>query len=109
MVTLNKYYHFSANEIEYMEVSTVPGDFPYRITVHLKSGAQVSVSYKTESNRDSDRYNLVKQIECEQKRDFERLWNEIYLLKGDVKTLNHRQLRIWRQLRDLLKVKVEED
>lgn len=109
MVTLNKYYHFSANEIEYVEFSTVSGDFPYKITVHLKSGAQVSVSYKTENNRDSDRYNLVKQIECEQKRDFERLWNEIYLLKSDVTTLNHRQLRIWRQLRDLLKVKVEEN
>lgn len=109
MVTLNKYYHFSANEIEYVEVSTVPGDFPYRITVHLKSGAQVSVDYKAESNRDSDRYNLIQQIECEQKKDFERLWSEIYLLKGDVKTLNHRQLRIWRQLRDILKVKVEED
>lgn len=50
MVTLNKYYHFSANEIEYVEVSTVSGDFPYKITVHLKSGAQVSVSYKTENN-----------------------------------------------------------
>lgn len=108
MVTLNKYYHFSANEIEFVEVSTVPGDFPYRITVHLKSGAQVYLNYKTESNRDSDRYNLVRQIECEQKGDCERLYNEIYLLKNDVKTLNHRQLRIWRQLRDLLSLKMED-
>lgn len=73
MVTLSKYYHFSANEIEYVESSTVSGGFPYKITVHLKSGAQVSVSYRTEDDRNFDRNNLVQQIEFEQKRDFERL------------------------------------
>lgn len=109
MVTLSKYYHFSANEIEYIESSTVSGGYPYRIIVRLKSGAQVSVGYRTEDDRKFDRDNLVRQIEFEQKRDFERLWNEMHLLKCDVKALNHRQLRIWRQLRDLLKIKVEEN
>ena len=66
MVSLNKYYHFSASEIEYVEASTVSGGFPYKITVHLKSGAQVSVSYKTEDDRNFDRNNLVRHINCEQ-------------------------------------------
>ena len=109
MVSLNKCYHFSASEIEYIEISTTSGGFPYKITVHLKSGAQVSVGYRTEDDRNFDRDILVRQIDYEQKRDYEILRNEMHLLKCDVKTLNHRHLRIWKQLRDLLKIKVQEN
>ena len=48
MISLGNYYHFAASEIECVEVSTVKAEYPYRITVYLKSGASRSVNYKNE-------------------------------------------------------------
>lgn len=109
MVSLGTYYHFTVSEIEYVDVSTVNGKYPYRLAVHLKSGASPSVNYADERSRNSARDNLVRQIERERRADYESLYNAVRLLHCDVKTLNGRQLRIWRQLRDLLGLKVEED
>lgn len=109
MVSLGTYYHFTVSEIEYVDVSTVDGKYPYRLTVHLKSGASPSISYNDENDRNSARNNLIRQIERERRADYETLYNAVHLIHYDVKTLNGRQLRIWRQLRDLLGLKVEED
>jgi hypothetical protein len=109
MISLGNYYHFAASEIECVEVSTVKAEYPYRITVYLKSGASRSVNYKNEQNRNSARDNLIRQIEHERKADYERLYNAVSLLSYNVKTINGRQLRIWRQLRDLLGVKITEE
>lgn len=109
MISLGTYWHFTVSEIEYVEVSTVEGKYPYRLTVHLKSGASPSVNYNDEKNRNDARENLILQIEHERRDNYEKLYNAVSLLRYDVKTINGRQLRIWRQLRNLLNLKVEED
>lgn len=109
MISLGTYYHFAASEIEFVEVSTVNAKYPYTLTVHLKSGASRSVSYKNEKNRNSARDDLIRQIEHERRNDYESLYNAVSILSYNVKTINSRQLRIWRQLRDLLGLKTEEE
>lgn len=109
MISLGTYYHFAASEIEFVEVSTVNAEYPYTLTVHLKSGACRSINYKDEKKRNYARDNLIRQIEHERRNDYERLYNAVSLLSHDVKTINGRQLRIWRQLRDLLNLKIEEE
>lgn len=107
MIYFEKYYNIIGSEVEYISVSTKEGDYPYVLSVHLKSGASLSVNYKSEEICNSTRYNLILQIEQERRSDYEKLYHKIDLLCSNVKTINGRQLRIWRQLRDLLGLKVE--
>lgn len=109
MVSLGTYYNLIASEIEYVYVLTVSGEFPYRLTVRLKSGTSLSIDYKNEKDRNYERDNLVQQIERERRIDYEKLYDKVCSLQYDVTTLSGRQLRIWRQLRDLLGCKVEEN
>lgn len=108
MINLNRYFNFAASEIEWIEVKTIAGsEYPYKIIVHLKSGTSASVAYVNESERNKEREILVKQIENERRLNYERLYSSLCSIENDMKTLNRRQLRIWRQLRDLLGIKVD--
>lgn len=54
--------------------------------------------------------DLSRQIDSEKRRDAEKIHNALlYILRDSVNRIDKRQLRIWRQLRDLLGLNVEDE
>lgn len=85
------------------------GTHPYTLTVYLKSGKSFSVSYMDKQSRRAAMLDLSRQIDSEKRRDAERIHNALYILRDSVNRIDKRQLRIWRQLRDLLGLNMEEE
>ena len=110
MVVLCDYYRFSAEDVEALGVDDkTSGTHQYMLTVYLKSGRSFSVSYKDKQSRRAAMLDISRQIDSERRRDAEKIHNALYILLDSVKRIDKRQLRIWRQLRDLLGLNVEEE
>ena len=109
MVVWSEYYRFSAEEVESIYVSdSETGSHPYKITVTFKSGRSLCVSYADMASRKSALNDLTRQIDREKREDFDKIHNALYLLQGLTNRIDKRQLRIYRQLRSLLGIKVAE-
>ena len=109
MIAFSKYYYFSSEDVEYIEcANNSAGDYPYRLTIHFKSGTSCSVNYADPKSRETARNNMVREIEYERRADVEKTHNMLTILKNTVERIDRRQLRIWKQLRDLLGLKIEE-
>lgn len=111
MIVWSKYYRFPAEEVSCVEATSNNGEtkFPYKLTVYLKSGTSFAVSYADEKSRSKDMDSIVRQVDIARRNDYEKLYNQIYLLRDTISRIDKRQLRIWRQLRDLLGVKPMEE
>lgn len=111
MIAFSRYYNFSAEDVEYIEATDgdINKDYPYRLTVHTKSGQAFSVNYKDSNSRDTDKIEMVRQVERQKRQESEQLLSMLYTIKYAVERIDKRELRIWRQLRDLLGIRVEED
>lgn len=110
MIAFSRYYNFSAEEVECIEATDSDSnkDYPYRLTVHTKSGQAFSVNYKDSKSRDTDKAELVRQIDFQKRQESEKVLPMLYSIKYTVERIDRRELRIWRQLRDLLGIRVEE-
>ena len=110
MVVWSEHYRFPAESVEAIGTSDEnTGTHPYILTVYLKSGKTLSVSYTDKQSRKAAMFDLSRQIDSEKRRDTEKIHNSLDILKDAVSRIDKRQLRIWRQLRDLLGVKTEEN
>lgn len=110
MIVWSDYYRFAAQEVEAIGTNENTGrSHPYVLTVYLKSGNQFSVSYANEASRRAAMGELVRQIDREKNQIENEIRNKLYLVLDSVNRIDKRQLRIWRQLRDLLGLKVEEN
>jgi hypothetical protein len=109
MVVWNNYYRFSAEEVEAIGTSDSGyGSHPYMLTVYFKSGNKLSVSYADIGSRKEAMIDLSRQIDREKRQDAEKMLLNLYLIKDATNRIDKRQLRIWKQLKTLLGVKVEE-
>ena len=110
MIAWGECYRFSAAEVEAIgTVDKTDGTHPYVLTVHLKSGNKLSICYGDKQSRKVAMLDLSRQIDSENRRDAEKIHNALYLLRDSVNRIDKRQLRIWRQLKELLDIKAEED
>ena len=110
MVIWSEYYSFSANDVEAIGVADQSnGTHPYVLTVYLKSGNRMSVKYADKKSRKEAMVDLNRQIDFKKRFDTEQMCNSLYLLRDAVNRIDKRQLRIWKQLKELLGVKVEEE
>lgn len=110
MIAWSKYFHFNAEDVEYIEaIDSTSGEYPYRLTVHLKSGNAPSVSYKDSKSRDTARNELVRLVDRVRHEDTEKILNQLTLLKYSNERIERRQLRIWRQLKALLGISMEDE
>lgn len=108
MVAWSEYYRFPAESVEAIGTSDgTSGTHPYMLTIYLNSGKTLSVSYTDKQSRKAAMLDLSRQIDREKRQDMEKIHNALYLLRDSVNRIDKRQLRIWRQLRDLLGVKSE--
>lgn len=110
MVVWSEYYCFQAESVEVIGTSDgTTGTHPFMLTVYLKSGKTLSVSYSDKQSRKAAMVDLNRQIDAEMRRDNEKIHNALYILRDSVNRIDKRQLRIWRQLKTLLGVKVEDE
>ena len=110
MVVWSDYYRFSAEDVEGIGISqNNSGTYPYALTVYLKSGNKFTVNYADKQSQRASMLDLSRQIDSERRRDREHLQNSLYLLRDSVNRIDKRQLRIWRQLRDLLGLKTDDE
>ena len=110
MIVWSDYYRFAAEEVEAIGTSEKTNStHPYVLTVYLKSGNKFSVSYADEAARKGSMGDLVRQIEREKSKIENEIRNKLYLVLDSVNRIDKRQLRIWRQLRDLLGIRVEDE
>ena len=110
MVVWSENYRFSAEDVEALGIDDkTSGTHPYTLTVYLKSGKSFSVSYMDKQSRRAAMLDLSRQIDSEKRRDAEKIHNALYILQNSVNRIDKRQLRIWRQLQDLLGKNVEEE
>lgn len=109
MVVWSDYYRFSAEEVDAIGTSdSGTGTHPFMLTVYFKSGLKLSVSYVDMKHMKATMLDLTRQIEREKRQDAEKIRNALYLLQDVTNRMDKRQLRIWKQLKTLLGVKVEE-
>lgn len=110
MVDFEGYYSFAADQVECVERVTNKDNttYPFTVYVILKSGRKLGVNYKTQKDADNAKRVIVNRISFALRNDYEQLYNKLYLVEDCVKRIDKRQLRIWRQLRALLHLAVEE-
>ena len=108
MVTWSEYYRFSAEEVEAIGTTDIgSGTHPFMLTVYFKSGNKLSISYENEKHRKAALIDLARQVDAEKRRDAEKIHIALSILQGGVNRMEKRQLRIWRQLKELLGLKVD--
>lgn len=95
----------AAEEISYLEAadSTNP-QYPYKLTVWLKSGQSLAVVYRDKGARDQQRGRLALQIDRERHSHDEKTENYLYRIEAAVSRIDKRQLRIWKILKQLLAI-----
>lgn len=110
MVVWSDYYRFSAEDVEAIGTTdNSSGTHPYVLTVYTKIGNKFSVSYADKQSRKATMVDLSRQIDSEKRRDAEKIHNALFIVQDSIKRIDKRQIRIWRQLRDLLGAKVDEE
>lgn len=108
MVAWGEYYRFSAEEVEVIGTAeTENRTHPFMLTIYFKSGNKISVNYAAEKQRKAAMIDLAWQVDTEKRRDAEKIHIALSLLQGGVNRMEKRQLRIWRQLKELLGLKVD--
>lgn len=109
MIDFEGYYFFPAEEVASIEVHTTQAEYPFAVTVFLKSGQKHQVNYKDCKSRNDGTRNLRRQIEMELRETRSDVRNAMFLLNNEIKRIDKRQLRIWQQLKKLLNIKGQED
>ena len=109
MICFGSYYHFSGEDVEYISLTNVGGEYPYKLMVFLRSGRCFSVSYKIPKDAEKERDRLVHSVDTERNAQSQRVLSKLQLLDYSMRTIDRRQLRIWRQLKALLGVTVDEE
>ena len=109
MVRFDKYYYFDANEIAYVrKKNELSEKYLYQIFVGMKNGKEYGVSYLNEKDRDDEHCRLIYDIERERRQPTENLRWKLDVINRTLDTMDKRQKRIWRQLKDLLNLKEDE-
>ncbi len=109
MIQFEEYYCFPADQV--VCVKATEGSDGYLLTVFLKNGTNVGVTYKVKKQRDDAKTSLVIRIERELAREesrLETLSENAYLLKRSLDRLDKRQQKIFKMLNSVLKQKQEE-
>lgn len=103
MIDFEGYYLFPADQVEWVDSGIdMAKDHPYSLVVYLKSGKSFTVRYIDKAVRDRARGFLRNQIDRELRHENKQILNKLYLLHDIVQRIDKRQLRIWRQLKQLL-------
>lgn len=112
MIEFSSYYFIQEEDVEAIHKTEIPGkEYPFMLTVRVRSGREYSVSYQDSRSRDSVAKQIAQQVERNVRnrdRTIEEIFNRLYLMDDRLRRVDKRGLRIWQQLKTLLGVEVEE-
>lgn len=116
MIRLSTYYSFPSEEVSYIEAgNSSTADYPFGLTVHLKSGRTLSVSYQTKKARDEAKMDLEAEIELELSRHVSLSATQVRQhelatrwLTERIEAFDKRQRNMWKELRKAIKGLPEE-
>lgn len=109
MIDFEGYYHVAAEQIEYIDMKTnANNNAPFGLFLHLTSGKELGVWYRTEALRKAGYAKLTRQIESEKRQNDNAVLGRLYQIEAIVNRVDKRTLRIWRQLKGLLHLEGEE-
>lgn len=112
VIEFSSHYFIQEEDVEAILKMEEPNkDFPYVLTIRVRSGREYSVSYQRKVNRDSFARQFAQQVERsvrDRDRTIEAINNRLYLMDDRLRRVDKRGLRIWQQLKALLGVEVEE-
>lgn len=110
MIDFEGYYSIAEDQVEYVETTkTNSPTFPHQVTVYLLSGRSMSVSYKTEASASAVKRRISTMVDIEKRRKADEVITSLREIKEITKRTDKRQLKIWRQLKELLGVSTEEE
>ena len=95
---------FASDQVDMIECSVNGGneEYPFALSVCLRSGRTYTVIYKDEKARARAAERLARCIDNEQKDTMEKIFWKLRDLEYGVNRMDKRQLKIWRQLKKLL-------
>lgn len=105
MLEFNGQY-FASDQVDMIECSVNGGnkDYPFALSVCLRSGRKYTVIYQDEKARARAAERLARCIDNEKKDTLEKVFWKLRELEYGVNRVDKRQLRIWRQLKKLLSI-----
>lgn len=112
MIDFAQRYYIQESDIVAIERGYDPnrGAYPFTLSVHTRNGLNYDLGYKLQDARDKAAADMVRKVECATRdRDMEQIYNKLWLMQSDLSKLDKRQLKIWRQLKELLGLKDKED
>ena len=112
MIEISAFYFIQEEDVEaIIKKENLSQEFPFSLTIQLRSGREYSVSYQSKTSRDSSARQYAQQVERNVRnrdRTIEEIFNRLYLMDDRLRRVDKRGLRIWQQLKTLLGVEVEE-
>ncbi len=104
MIQFEKFYSFPAQDVEAIATTEGTTDFPFRLLVHLRSGRSLGVNYETESARARTKASLEARIDNELNGTdlIKGIQNDIKIIYQTIRSMEKRQLRIFRMIKTLL-------
>lgn len=112
MIKFGNYYYIQENDIVAIELgkNVDSKDYPFRLVVRTRNDYRYTLSYRTEDAASHAAADMARQVECATRdRDMEQIFNKLWMMKSDLSKLDKRQLKIWRQLKELLGLKDKEE
>ena len=83
--------------------------YPFTLSVRTRTGLGYEVRYETKEDRDKVAADMARKVEyATRDQDMEQIFNKLWLMQSDLSRLDKRQLRIWKQLKELLGLKEED-
>lgn len=106
MIQFEKYYLFPAQEVESISIGENSGlnTYPFQLTVYLRSGRSLGVSYKTKEARDKAKASLEARIDNEL-NGTDRIMDiqlRAHAIEEILRGVEKRQLKIARMVKKLL-------
>ncbi len=109
MVKFSSYHYINPKEVESVSVCKTESEYPYDLKVRMKSGKELVVSYIQICDRDRARDNLIIDIQRALREEQVSMSNVLTRIENELHIIDKRQLRVWRQLKQLLGISIEED
>ena len=104
MIDFEGIYSVDAERVEFISMRSGTGEAPYGLFLTMRSGKELGLWYRTEFSRKQGKERIVREIECDRRREELDIQERLTEIMRVVERTEKRQLRIWRQLKELLSV-----
>ena len=102
MVEFNGSYFAVSEIVKVMSCDTSDKTYPKGLTLVFKNGETFGVMYKDLTSRDKAKVDLIRRIEMESRHYEEKIINRLRAMELHLKSIENRQLRLYKILKNKL-------